>query len=81
MDKAGHCLWCGKLLPARRGRGSPRRFCSPGHRHAFGTAARRWVWRAVEAGLLTADMLKASRTSVQAFPETFHAPPSGRLPP
>ena len=48
---AGRCLWCAKPLPTRRGRGSARRFCSPVHRHAFWTAARRWVWRAVESGL------------------------------
>ena len=51
--------------------GSPQRFCSTGHRQAFSLAARRWTMRAIEAGLLSVDCLKASHTSVHAAGGAF----------
>jgi len=65
------CLWCGKALIQAQRRGSPKRFCCAGHRNAFWTAARRWVMRAVEAGLLPPQALKAHQQSVHAFGERF----------
>jgi hypothetical protein len=45
---------------------SAQRFCSTGHRQQFWIAARRWTMRAIEAGLLSVDCLKASHASVHA---------------
>jgi hypothetical protein len=63
------CLWCGRPFAARVTGGSRQRFCSAPCRHALDTAARRWVLRALEAGLLSADMLKAAQTSARAVLE------------
>jgi len=52
------CLWCGRAFTPRATGGSPQRFCSTGHRQAFWIAARRWIMRAVQVGLLSADSLK-----------------------
>ena len=60
------CAWCGTPFVARRSGGSHQRFCRVGCRNAFWTAARRWVMAAVDAGVLTADALKAHRSSVHA---------------
>lgn len=57
--QAPACLWCGGPLPTGRRHGSERRFCCAAHRHAFGTAARRWVTNAIEWGELTVEGLKA----------------------
>jgi len=52
------CFWCDvPMIPGRRG--SPRRFCSTAHRLAFWSALRKWGMRAVAAGLITADNLRA----------------------
>ena len=53
-------------LPPRTTGGSTQRFCCTGHRQQFWIAARRWTMRAIEAGLLSVDCLKASHTSVHA---------------
>jgi hypothetical protein len=45
------CQWCGRPFAARVTGGSRQRFCSAACRHALDTAARRWVLRALEAGL------------------------------
>jgi hypothetical protein len=63
------CLWCGRPFAARVTGGSQQRFCSAPCRHALDTAARRWVLRALEAGLLSVDMLKAAQTSARAVLE------------
>ena len=67
------CLWCSALLPAGRGRGSQRRFCSTDCRSAFHTAARRWALAEIAAGRLTVAQLKECR------PESVHAFSRGRL--
>jgi hypothetical protein len=46
--------------------GSAQKFCCTGHRQQFWIAARRWTMRAIEAGLLSVDCLKASYASVHA---------------
>ena len=61
-----HCLWSGRAFPPRQTGGSAQKFCSTGHRQAFWVAARRWTMRAIEAGLLSVDCLKASPPSVHA---------------
>ena len=61
-----HCLWCDRLFTPRMTGGSAQRFCCTGHRQQFWIAARRWTMRAIEAGLLSVDCLKASHTSVHA---------------
>jgi hypothetical protein len=70
------CLWCNTMVVQARRHGSLKRFCCAGHRNAFWTAARRWVMRAVEAGLLPAQALKAHQGSVHAFAE---AVPTGGI--
>jgi hypothetical protein len=60
------CLWCGRAFKPRSTGGSVQRFCSTAHRQQFWIAARRWTMRAIEAGLLSVDCLKASHTSVHA---------------
>jgi hypothetical protein len=60
------CLWCGRLFRVRQTGGSPQQFCSSTHRHAFGSAARRWATLAVEAGLLPIEALKATGSSAHA---------------
>jgi hypothetical protein len=60
------CLWCDRTFTARTTGGSAQRFCCTGHRQQFWIAARRWTMRAIEAGLLSVDCLKASHTSVHA---------------
>jgi hypothetical protein len=47
------------------------KFRCTGHRQQFWIAARRWKMRAIEAGLLSVDCLKASHTSVHAAREAF----------
>jgi hypothetical protein len=60
------CLWCDRIFTPRATGGSAQKFCSTGHRQQFWIAARRWTMRAIEAGLLSVDCLKASQTSVHA---------------
>jgi hypothetical protein len=60
------CLWCDRHFTPRATGGSTQKFCCTGHRQQFWIAARRWTMRAIEAGLLSVDCLKASRTSVHA---------------
>jgi hypothetical protein len=60
------CLWCDRMFTPRATGGSAQRFCSTGHRQQFWIAARRWTMRAIEAGLLSVDCLKASQASVHA---------------
>jgi hypothetical protein len=52
------CQWCEKPFQARRGGGSPQRFCGAACRTAFWTALRRCGERAIAAGILTIDELK-----------------------
>ena len=62
----GRCLWCARTFTARKTGGSTQKFCCTGRRQQFWIAARRWTMRAIEAGLLSVDCLKASQTSVHA---------------
>jgi hypothetical protein len=67
----GFCLWCDRTFSPRMTGGSAQRFCSTEHRQQFWIAARRWTMRAIEAGLISVDCLKASHTSVHAVQEPF----------
>jgi len=60
------CLWCGRAFRPRATGGSAQKFCSTGHRQEFWIAARRWTMKAIDAGLISVDCLKAARTSVHA---------------
>ena len=60
------CLWCDRIFTPRATGGSAQKFCCTGHRQQFWIAARRWTMRAIDAGLLSVDCLKASQTSVHA---------------
>ena len=60
------CLWCDRMFSPRATGGSAQKFCCTGHRQQFWIAARRWTIRAIEAGLLSVDCLKAPHTSVHA---------------
>ena len=66
------CLWCGRTFTPRATGGSAQKFCCTGHRQQFWIAARRWTMRAIEAGLLSVDCLKASHTSVHAARGAFY---------
>jgi hypothetical protein len=63
---AERCLWCKRTFTPRMTGGSAQKFCCTEHRQQFWIAARRWTMRAIEAGLLSIDCLKASQTSVHA---------------
>src|SRR5437660_12014016 len=65
------CLWCDRTFPLRTTGGSSQKFCCTGHRQQFWIAARRWTMRAIDAGLLSVDCLKASQTSVHAAVGAF----------
>lgn len=54
----GRCLFCDRPFQARRTGGTPKKFCSPAHRNAFHTAARKWAEKAVADGRITLDDLK-----------------------
>lgn len=60
------CLWCDRRFTPRKTGGSVQKFCCTGHREQFWIAARCWTMRAIDAGLLSVDCLKACRTSVHA---------------
>jgi hypothetical protein len=67
------CPWCGRSFRPRTSGGSDQRFCRAARRTAFWTAARRWVMRAFQAGLLSPEALKGPGTSVHAVPLGFQA--------
>jgi hypothetical protein len=60
------CPWCGRAFRPRTSGGTDQRFCGASCRHAFWTAARRWVMLAIETGLLSADMLRTPQSSAHA---------------
>ena len=65
------CLWCDRTFTPRMTGGSAQKFCCTGHRQQFWIAARRWTMRAIDAGLLSVDCLKASHASVHAARAAF----------
>jgi hypothetical protein len=71
------CPWCGETFEPRSSGGSDQRFCRAACRQAFWTAARRWIGRALDAGLLSPEVLKGSQASAHAVPEGIQA--GGRL--
>src|ERR1700748_2248126 len=60
------CLWCYRRFSPRTTGGSAQRFCCTGHRQQFWIAARRWTMRAIDAGLLSVDCLKAAQNRLHA---------------
>jgi hypothetical protein len=60
------CVWCNSPFPLKRRRGSPQKFCSAAHRHAFWSAARCWVMQELRAARLTVKALKAPYESAHA---------------
>jgi hypothetical protein len=58
MSDALYCSWCDRPFRLRRTGGTPKKFCSPAHRNAFHTAARKWAEKAVADGRITLDDLK-----------------------
>jgi len=56
------CPWYGPAFSPRTSGGSEQRFCTTVCRTAFWTAARRWVMRALDAGLLSVEVLKDVRS-------------------
>jgi hypothetical protein len=67
------CLWCGRVFTPRATGGSVQKFCCTAHRQQFWIAARRWTMRAIDAGLLSVDCLKAS-TRACTLAEGLSAP-------
>lgn len=59
------CLWCTLPFTPRRSGGKPQRFCSPFCRHQFWSATRRWVMKALDAGLLSVSVLKGIPSNVR----------------
>ena len=57
---------CDRTFSPRTTGGSTQKFCCTGHRQQFWIAARRWTMKAIDAGLLSVDCLKASHTTVHA---------------
>ena len=72
MPDATACVLCGCPLPARRRRGSPRRYCSTKHRREFWSAAHAWVRRALDEGLISAADLLRVQASARASGKAFH---------
>ena len=68
------CQWCAKPFQARRGGGSPRRFCCTKCRTTFWSALRRWGEHAIAAGTLTI-------TDVKNGVVAACTPPQGNEPP
>jgi hypothetical protein len=62
------CPWCEKPFRPRRGGGSHQTFCSPRHRMAFHSAARRWAERALASGDLTIGELRKGDTAACTLP-------------
>jgi len=61
-NRLGECLWCGAAFKPTK-TGSPRRFCSPQHRHEFHSASRLWAEQALSSGRLTVEELKNAPTT------------------
>jgi hypothetical protein len=57
LATAANCIWCARAFKPRRG-GSPQRFCSPRHRTAFHSAARRWAEANIATGTLPVGAIK-----------------------
>lgn len=68
------CPWCGSHFEPRSSGGSDQRFCRRACREAFWTAARRWIGRALEAGLLSPEVLRGPGSSVHAVVEGGSGP-------
>jgi hypothetical protein len=60
------CPWCNRPFRPRTSGGSDQRFCRSACRTAFWSAARRWVMRALQAGLLSTDVLKSAQNNLSA---------------
>jgi hypothetical protein len=60
------CPWCGRLFTVCRSGGAQKRFCSSAHRHAFWTAARRYVAKEIETGRIRIEALKALQSTAHA---------------
>jgi hypothetical protein len=73
MTTPDACLWCGRTFARRRG-GSPQRFCSPGHRVEFHTAARVWTERALVAGSMTIADLRNGVVAPCTLPTGANSP-------
>ena len=54
-----NCDWCGESFHARANGGSTQRFCSPRHRHAYTSNARRYAELLVRRGEVTVPEMKA----------------------
>ena len=65
------CLWCDRTFTPRATGGSAQKFCCTGHRQQFWIAARCWTMKAIDAGLLSVECLKASHASVHAARRAF----------
>ena len=52
------CQWCETPFRARRGGGTPQRFCGPNCRTKFWSALRRWGEQAIATGVVTIPHVK-----------------------
>jgi len=69
------CQWCAKPFQARRGGGSPRRFCCTKCRTAFWSALRRWGEHAIAAGVLTVVDIRNGDPAACTLPGVAISPP------
>lgn len=67
MTEIARCRWCRRALPARRGRGRPRQFCS--------ARCRQWEWvsrqRAAELQLSEGELVIAKATLDELHDELY----------
>ena len=67
MTEIGRCRWCRRVLPARRGRGRPRVFCS--------ARCRQWDWvsrqRAAELALSEGELVIARSSLDELHDELY----------
>lgn len=52
------CLWCQRPFEPKKRGAHEKKFCSPKHKGAFETAARRYAYAMFEEGLLSVGELK-----------------------
>ena len=67
------CHWCNDPFSPRKSGGDPQKFCLASCRHAYGTAARRWVRNAILDGRLRIGDLQDANTACAVVSETRRA--------
>lgn len=74
------CAWCGVPFRRLRQGGREKRFCADRCRAAFHTAARRWVLKAIDAGVITLAEVRALNVPHSTCTLARTADPAAPLP-